>query len=230
MKSKWYHLKDEAIALRKVGTSMTVIERKLGIPRSTLSGWLKDIELTEEQRTSLMRNSSDGWQRARKHAAQTHKEQKALRLLKAKQEALETLDNIPLTQATFDLAFAMLYLGEGSKNGTTSLASSDPKILNFVLSVLQRNYGIGRDMVKCELHLRADQDSQAMKEYWSEELQVPIGRFRKSYFDQRSAGRPTYEHYKGVCVLYCGSIAIQRKLVYLYTLFCEKIAELDGGG
>ncbi len=209
---------------------MTVIERKLGIPRSTLSGWFKHIELTEEQRTSLMQNSHDGWEQARKHAIQTHKEQKALRLLKAKQEALEVLDNIPITSATLDLAFSMLYLGEGSKNGTTSLASSDPKILNFVLFVLNKNYGVSRGMVKCELHLRADQNSDAMKAYWSDVLRVPIDRFRKSYFDQRSAGRPTYDHYKGVCVLYCGTVAIQRKLVYLYTLFCERIAEFDGGG
>lgn len=230
MKSKWSHLKDEAVALRKVGTSMTVIERKLGIPRSTLSLWFKDIKLTEEQRTKLMRNSKDGWERARARALQSHQEQKALRLLKAKQDAQAVLNEISLTNATLDLAFAMLYLGEGSKNGTTSIASSDPNILKFVLIVLERNYGITRDMVKCELHLRADQDPDKLKLFWSKELGVPLSGFRKSYIDQRSAGRPTYNRYKGVCVLYCGSVAIQRKLMYLYKLFYERIAEINGGG
>lgn len=216
--------------MRQAGTSMTVIERKLGIPRSTLSYWFRTVELTTEQRDNLVRNSKDGWERARRHAAQSHKEQKALRMLRARQQAIETLEQIPITNATLDLAFAMLYLGEGAKSGTTSLASSDPKILKFVLAVLRRNYNITPYMVKCELHLRADQDSDALKTYWSEQLSVPLSQFRKSYFDQRSAGRPTYERYKGVCVLYCGSVAIQRKLVYLYTLFCEKISELDVGG
>lgn len=230
MKSKWYDLKETAIELRKNGVSMTVIERKFGIPRSTLSGWFKGIPLTEEQRTKLMKNSYDGWKRARVKAHEWHRTQKALRLLTAKQEAIKTLGKIELTDEVLDLAFAMLYLGEGAKNGTTSLASSDPKILKFVLKVLERNYGVTKDMVRCELHLRADQDPETSKQYWSLELGVPLDRFRGCYIDQRSAGRPTYEHYKGVCVLYCGSVAIQRKLIYLYNLFCEKVATLDGGG
>lgn len=230
MVSRWSHLKEEALALRRSGMSMTVIERKLGIARSTLSGWFKEVSLTEEQRTRLMKNSQDGWKKARSRAAESHKAQKSLRLLRAKQEALKVMEELELTNATLDLAFAMLYLGEGSKSGTTSIASSDPKILKFVLAVLEHNYSITRDMVKCELHLRADQNPDELKNYWSEELLIPLDRFRKSYIDQRTAGRPTYERYKGVCVLYCGSVAIQRKLVYLYTLFCEKIAELETKG
>jgi hypothetical protein len=227
MKSKWFELKETAITLRESGLSMTVIERKLGIPRSTLSGWFKNVELTEAQRVKLMKNSQDGWQRARVKAVEWHRSQKAVRLLHAKQEAIKTLDKIELSDEVLDLAFAMLYLGEGAKNGTTSLASSDPKILKFVLSVLKRNYAITPDMVRCELHLRADQDPAELKKYWSSQLNIPLSNFRGSYIDQRSAGHPTYAHYKGVCVLYCGSIAIQRKLIYLYTLFCEKIAALE---
>ena len=65
----------------------------------------------------------------------------------------------------------MLYLGEGSKtNGTTSIASSYPTILRFILSVLKQNYGISPGMIRCELHLRLDQNELATKEYWSKEL------------------------------------------------------------
>jgi len=74
-----------------------------------------------------------------------------------------------------------------------------------------------------------DQDADMLKEYWSKELKIPIERFKYVAFDKRSIGKPTYERYKGVCVITCGNIAIQRKLIYLYTLFCEKIAELDMG-
>ena len=38
---------------------MTTIERKYCIARSTLSGWFKEVELSEEQRTRLMKNSQD---------------------------------------------------------------------------------------------------------------------------------------------------------------------------
>jgi len=230
MYSRWFHLKEEAVALRETGMSITVIERRLGIPRSTLSGWFKNIQLTEDQRLSLMKSKQDGWAKARIKAVESHKAQKTLRLLEAKRQAEKTLAHIDITDgAILDLAFAMLYLGEGSKNGTTSIASSDPRILRFVLAVLRKNYGVNSGMVKCELHLRADQGAEELKQYWSSVLNVPLSNFRKAYFDQRSAGRPTYDRYKGVCVLYCGSIAIQRKLTYLYNHFCDKVAILDGG-
>lgn len=141
-KSRWFEYKEAAISLRKTGMSMTVIERKLGIPRSTLSGWFKNIKLTEDQVAILKKNSSDGWDKARKSALSWHREQKSLRLLEAKQQAIDTMKLIDTTPATLDLAFAMLYLGEGAKNGTTSIANSDPKVLKFVLKVLKLNYGM----------------------------------------------------------------------------------------
>ncbi len=218
------------MTLRRKGVSMTLIERELGIPRSTLSGWFKTIKLTEDQRTKLMKNKSDGWKIAREKAVIAHQYKKALRVLKAKQEAEKVINKIELTDELLDIAFAMLYLGEGSKtNGTTSIASSDPTILRFILSVLKQNYGISPGMIRCELHLRLDQNELATKEYWSKELAVPIDRFRYVAFDKRSANKPTYDHYKGVCVLQCGNIQIQRKLIYLYTMFCDKVSQMYGG-
>jgi hypothetical protein len=128
-----------------------------------------------------------------------------------------------------DLAFAMLYFGEGAKTGSTSLASSDPVILKFVLAVLNRNYAVTNDMVRCDLHLRMDQDANKLKSYWPKQLHIPLERFGYVAFDKRSAGKATYDHYKGVCVIYCGSITIQRKLIYLYTLFCDNVAALGVG-
>lgn len=229
MKSQWFEYKETAIALRQSGMSMTVIEERLGIPRSTLSGWFKSVLLTDEQKNALAKSKRDAWALARGKAAESHRTKKALRLLEAKRSALTTLDKIELTPETLDLAFAMLYFGEGAKKNLTSIASSDPKILKFVLVVLRRNYGITPDMVRCDLHLRMDQNEDEMKQYWADQLGIPINRFTYVAFDSRTAGTTTYDHYKGVCLLYCRSIAIQRKLIYLYTLFCDKVAELESG-
>ena len=43
-------LKTKAIKLRKDGASYGEIKKKLGISKSTLSYWLKDVLLTEDQR------------------------------------------------------------------------------------------------------------------------------------------------------------------------------------
>lgn len=223
MRSQWYDQKESAIALRQIGMSVREIERKLGIPRSTLSGWFKSVPINDAQIARLRAKKEDGWAKARIKAAETHRANKALRLLKAKQDAAAILDRIDPNDAIQELAFAMLYFGEGAKSNTTSIASSDPRILKFVLAVLANNYATTPDMVRCELHLRADQDIVETKTYWSATLNVPIENFRSTAVDQRSAGKKTYDHYKGVCVIYCGSIAIQRKLTCLYTEFCDRI-------
>lgn len=127
------------------------------------------------------------------------------------------------------LAFAMLYWGEGAKTNTTSLASSDPNILRFVITVLERNYSVTPHTLRCDLHLRMDQDTNTLKQYWSEQLGLPLTCFKHVAYDKRSAGKPTYDHYKGVCVVACSSIAIQRKLIFLYTLFCKKITQVYAG-
>lgn len=225
MQSRYLGLKNDAVAQRRMGISMTVIERSLGIPRSTLSGWFRNIELTEGQRMQLAKSRADGWKKARQNAIVAHNQAKQDRLIAAKNDALQTLKMLDTRNpALLDLAFAMLYWGEGAKNGSTSISSSDPNILRFVMAVLRTNYAITPAMVRCELHLRADQNGEETKEYWSSQLGVPLNRFKSTTYDKRTTGRPTYPNYKGVCLLYCGSIAIQRKLFYLYNLFGKQVS------
>ena len=56
MRSRCYELKLRARNLRKNGHSIGGIEHRLGIPRSTLSGWFKDIKLTPQQKKKLFAN------------------------------------------------------------------------------------------------------------------------------------------------------------------------------
>lgn len=116
MRSKWELLKPEAIRLRKNGLSIGSIEHKLGIPRSTLSGWFKHVTLTKLQRQKLHRNWQNALVKARKKAVIWHNQQKQERMHRAKQEAAKVLENIDTTNThVIELALAVLYLAEGSK-------------------------------------------------------------------------------------------------------------------
>ena len=143
----------------------------------------------------------------------------------AEQEAKSTLTKINLRDKNvLDLALAMLYLGEGfKKTNETAIGNSDPMILRFVISALKQNYKIDDSRIKCELHLRADQDPLQIKRYWSKQLHLPFKNFTSISIDYRTRGSVTYSDYKGVCVLRCGLVAIQRKLIVLYKLYCEQI-------
>lgn len=225
MKSQWYELKEDAVSLRKQGFSIGKIERDLGITRSTLSGWFRNIKLTKKQKEKLLQNQKDALVQARKKAVVWHNAQKNRRLEEAERSAKKTLESIDMTNRAFlDLALAFLYLGEGSKkNVETSIGSSDANILNFFLAGLKKIYHIDKRKVRCELYLRADQNPDKIKRYWSKELGIPLDNFRQVNIDKRTRGIATYSYYKGVCNLRCGNVAIQRKLVSLAKLFCEKV-------
>jgi len=61
-----------------------------------------------------------------------------------------------------------------------------------------------------------------MKRFWAKELKLPIVNFKRVQIDKRTKGSKTYPHYKGVCNIRCGNIAIQRKLINIGNIFCQK--------
>lgn len=226
MRSKWFNLKQEAISLRKIGNSIRDVEISLGIPRSTLSGWFKSVELTHRQKINLKNRHKENLIKAREKAIIWHNNQKINRIMDAERKADTLLLNIKSNKNIIELGLAMLYLGEGAKKSpTTSIGNSDPLILKFFLKILTNIYEIKINKIAFYLHLRSDQNPRYMKKYWSGELNVPIERFGKVSIDKRTLKTKTYSHYKGVCVINCGNVAIQRKLVYIGRKFCKKTIE-----
>ena|SRR3989344_2288476 len=225
MISRWANKKPEAIALRRKGNSIKDIEKILGIPRSTLSGWLRSVTLTKKQREDLNQRHKQGLVTARVAAIQWHNAQKAGRIEQASKLGEEVLKRISSSIDTLELALAFLYLGEGSKKSSgTSLGSSDSRIAKFYIRCLRQIYDVPLKNIKCYLHLRADQDGEIMKQYWSKELTLPISNFGKSSFDKRTLGKLTYPHYKGVCLIECGRVDIQRRLMYIANGFCDIVS------
>jgi len=227
MISKWLSLKPKSISLRKKGWSIRDIESNLSIPRSTLSGWFKNVELKESHKKQLKKKYENALVKARKKSALWHNRQKADRFKNAEKEADETLALLNYNKETIELALALLYLGEGfKKSSVTGMGNSDPAILKFFLKILVDIYKINIDKTRFDLHLRADQNPNLIKKFWSEELNVPIERFKYVAVDKRTIGRPTYPDYKGVCLINCGNVAIQRKLVYIGRKFCDNVTKM----
>lgn len=225
MLSKWYELKEKAIYLRKRGTSIGVIERKFGIPRSTLSGWFRNLKLTKEQKERIMERATVKMSRARIKAVLWHNKQKEIRIKIAQSEAINTLKQINKSNMhILELALSMLYLGEGDKTNVTSMGNSNPLILKFFISSVKKLFSIELSDIRCDLHLRSDQDEKESVLYWSRELKIPYKYFSTTK-DKRIVKSKTYPNYKGVCVVRCGKVAIQRRLVHLGEEFCKIVAE-----
>jgi hypothetical protein len=225
MKSRFQHLHSRAITLRKAGNSIGAIEKELQIPRSTLSGWFKNVELTLIQKKGLERNAKEGLVRARVKAVEWHNNGKRERIRAVENLASDFLQKIPTDdKIAHEIALAFLYLGEGAKTKSrTNLASSDLRIARFFVKSLIKLYGVPKDKIRCSLHLRADQNIAEITEYWSTSLGLPKVNFGKASVDKRTLGKETYSHYKGVCLISCGRVDIQRRLMYIANSFCDRL-------
>ena len=56
--------KNKAIQYRKNGISVNEIARMLNVSTGSVSSWVKDIELTQEQKNQLLKNTREGSSRA----------------------------------------------------------------------------------------------------------------------------------------------------------------------
>lgn len=226
MVSRWFRYKDEVVKLRKQGTSIGVINKKYGIPKSTLSGWFRKIKLNKLQKERIYKAASIKMDNARKKAIVWHHSQKENRIKKAEDEAdlifkkIDTNDNVIL-----ELALSFLYLGEGAKKNETSMGNANPLVLKFFINAVKKVYPHAK-LGRCQLHLRSDQNELDAIKYWSQELNINPSQFG-FVKDKRTAKTKTYPDYHGVCVVRFSEVAIQRRLLFLSHKFCNIITELD---
>lgn len=222
---KFIKEREDAVKLRKRGLSIGYIESKIGISRSTISSWLKRVELTKSQKNRLRNQWQLGMIKARKKAVLWHNFQKAKRLERAEREAEAVLKNLNLNNKNIlDLALSMLYLGEGFKKSlNVGMGNADPNVLRFLIHVLKNNYQISKNALTAQLHLRADQNEQKEIRYWAKILNISEKNFKWTQFDRRTANRKTYSYYHGVCAIYCYDVAIQRKLLSISKQFINTV-------
>lgn len=215
MQSRFLPLKSRATSLRKRGLSIPYIENKLGIPRSTLSGWFKDIKLSTKQRKKLLSNWKNGLASARKKAASWHIEDGNKRRRAIKEEIEKFSSDIKIDKKIGELIMATFYLAEGGKTENSFvIANSNPEILKGIISLQRYLYKIDESKFRCALHLRKDQNEKILKNFWSKILDIPEFKFTKTQFDKRTI-KKTYDHYKGVCVIHYFDMALQRRVLYL---------------
>ncbi|MDO8436131.1 MAG: hypothetical protein Q7S82_01955 [bacterium] len=207
--------KEAAIKLRRKGKSIRNIEKTLNINRSTLSGWLRNIELTNEQKTQLHQKWLTALIRARLKAAEINRNAKIERIRKIKQGVGELMSRIEINKTWGELIFSIFYLAEGTKKeNAIVIANSNPEVLKSFLTLFRYLYKPNELKFRCCLHLRKDQSNEQSKNYWSETLKISESQFYKTQFDKRTI-KSTYKNYKGVCVLTYLDMNLQRRILYI---------------
>ena len=198
-----------AIALRQKGMSYSQIKKELGISKSTLSGWLKDMPLSKERIKELRANSPRRIERFRETMRKKKKARRADVYRKVSRDIANS-KNVDFITGFY------LYWGEGTKTAeyTVSLTNSDPAIVKcFVewMGIL----GIQPQKMKIKLHLYTDQNEVKLKKFWSAVTGVPLKNFYKTYRKNSRSDEKTYKGMfsHGTCV-----VIYSNRDVYEYVL------------
>src|SRR3989339_1247515 len=130
-------LKTRAIKFRKTGLSYGEIAKKLNVSKSTLSYWLKDIPLTNEQQKRLYTKQvfilSKG--------PQSQKERRKREVNKITSEAEKEIKS-PVALETYKILGAALYWAEGSKTNGLKITNSDPNLILFMVKWFKKILGV----------------------------------------------------------------------------------------
>jgi hypothetical protein len=222
--------KQKAIELRKLGKSLNEIAVDLKIPKSTLSGWLKNVKMSLRLRKALSQKRLDALVIAREKSAICHKQERLKRMEVIEKEASLFLNGVNLTRTMAELIFSSFYLAEGAKRrGSFEIANSNPEILSGFWKLMKILYPLDFKRVRCHLYLRQDQSEKEFKKYWSNILDIPESQFIKSQFDKRAV-TATRENYKGVCCIYYNDVNLQKRAIAIGEELLKKLKIINNLG
>jgi hypothetical protein len=128
---------EQARALRAEGHTLADIAAGLGVSKSSVSLWVRDVPFTPSPRNY-------GPQRRR----QPLRERRLRQVEESNREGTARLGE--LSDQAFLAAGAALYAGEGSKSdGEVNFANSDPDMVRFFCAWLRRFFEIDEERYEC---------------------------------------------------------------------------------
>lgn len=195
MKSK-VQQKNKAIEMRKRGASYSDILKEVPVAKSSLSLWLKNIPLTEDEKAVLKKRKDANISRGRIKAAAANRKNRLDRQEQAFSEARKVFECYK-TSPTFLTGIA-LYWAEGSKRSYGfQFINSDEDMINFMISWSEKYLNVPKDDIMCRLYTHAFCAHEGHEEYWSRVTGIPISNFKKTIHKTEGLGVKKRPNYKG---------------------------------
>ncbi len=169
--------RQRARELRAQGWTLQEIADELGVSRSSVSVWVRDVEFEREPRKRSVGQQRFGASRRAPNKLRRQKLEQIQRLLDEGEETIGELSERDLL-----IAGVALYAGEGAKtDGAVGFANSDPRFIAFFCRWLRHFFDIDESRLRLRLYLHEEQDLQAANDYWSQVTGIPLEQFGKPY-------------------------------------------------
>jgi hypothetical protein len=160
----------QARRLRRTGLPLAEIAATLGVSRSSVSLWVRDVEFTPLPRPPRGRRRAP-------NALQRRKQAEVDRLVEEGRARVGRL-----SEREFLVAGIALYAGEGSKgDGRVRFVNSDPRMVVFFCAWLRHFFAIDEARLRLALYLHQGLDLPAAMAFWSACTGIPGSQFTKPY-------------------------------------------------
>lgn len=170
--------------LRSEGVSINDILKQVPAAKSSVSTWVRDIELSEEQISRIALKQVA----ARERSIQTKRAKREARIAAYYREA-DTEYAILSRDVAFMFGLA-LYIGEGSKKkeSVLEITNCDPRVIQKGILFFQK-IGFTKDKLHCKIQLHPHLQEDEVLAYWREITGLGINQFGKVIRAVSSASR-----------------------------------------
>lgn len=174
--------RDEARRLRhEQGLSIKDIAQELHVSKSSVSVWVRDIQLTDEQLAALdyRHNNHANRRNGSRAVAEKYRE---LRRKYQEEGRVKAHERDPL-----HIAGCMLYWGEGSKTKNLELANSDPDLIQFYVKFLHESLCIPDNEISIRIYCYTNNGLalREIEDFWLRILHLPQACLRKAITNLR---------------------------------------------
>lgn len=195
-------VKNQVKKMRKSGATYGEIMRKYNVPKSTLSGWCRDLPNSEhlyyfdrKKWLDLIRKKSS---KMIKEKRNNEVEEIAMRV----ESEMKNWSVLSLKECQKGL-LSLLYWAEGQKlpvrGAPIKFANTDPRLMLLFITLLRNCYDLDEKKFRVRLHLHWYHNKREAKKYWSKLLHICEGQFGKTYVKPRSRSRRFRKNYMGIC-------------------------------
>lgn len=179
--------KNLAINLRKQGWSMNEIKDKIGVSKSSISLWVRNIQLTDNQKKELSQKGLTKESIERRRATRLGRENARRQIII---DAGEKEINA-LSEQELKLIGTALYWAEGGKKnrGTVQLSNGDPRVIELMMKFFKKICKVPKEKFRGHIHIHPHLNIKEAEEYWSKISGISIKQFYKTYSKPNKASQ-----------------------------------------
>lgn len=192
--------------LRAQAWTLQEIADELGVAKSSVSLWVRDVVFDPSARRSAATGRRP---RGSDHPLRRRKLAEIAACDTWGREQVGALSDRDLL-----VAGAALYAGEGHKrDGEVGFANTDPQLVAFFCRWLRAFFIVDEARLRVSLYLHHGLDLDAAMAHWSGVTGIPLDQFHKPYRAQPSGGLKTARHEHGCATVRYGCTKTHRQVM-----------------